>query len=271
MDRNKNRMCNHPKHMERIRLMEQQKSNDRNYYTIDISHILRTWIQRAWLIILCAFLTAVAGFSIAKFVIAPQYSSSIMLYVNNNFDETPGNISNSDLQASQNLVKTYGVMLNNRSTLERVIEETKVSYTYKQLSKMISSHPANETEVMVVTVTCGDPYEAAEIANGIARVLPERISSIIAGATMEVVDQAVPELNKVSPSIAKYTVVGFLIGLFISLIVLTIIAIVDDTIQDDNYIMETYDYPILAKIPDLLEESNVKYSYYKKSSHKSKS
>ncbi len=252
--------------------MEQKKYSERESFTIDIAHIMRTWLQRAWVIILCAVLAAGIGFSLAAFVIQPQYSSSIMLYVNNSTDNNGGgNITNSDLTASQNLVKTYGVMLNNRSTLEAVIEDTDVPYTYRQLAGMISSRPANNTEVMIVTVTCGDPEQAADIANGIARVLPERISQIITGASMKIVDPAVPEYNKVSPSISKYTVLGFMLGLIGSLAVITVFAILDNTIHDDNYIMENYDYPILAKIPDLLDEGNAKYNYYKKSSRKTQS
>ncbi len=251
--------------------MEQKKNNNRDYYSMDITHVLRSWWQRVWLIALCAVLAATAGFVMAKWVIQPMYSSSVMLYVNNNANNSSGNISNSDLTASQNLVKTYGVMLNNRVTLERVKEEAGVSYTYQQLAQMISSHPVNNTEVMLVTVTCGDPEEAADIANSIAHVLPERISTIITGASMTVVADAVPEYQKISPSIAKYTAIGLFLGLFACLAVLTIVAVMDDTIHDDNHIMETYDYPILAKIPDLLEESNSKYNYYKKHSTKSKS
>ncbi len=249
--------------------MDQKKTNNREYSTIDLKHILRSWMQRAWLIILCAVILAGAGFSVAAFVIKPQYSASIMLYVNNSSDDSAGDISNSDFIASQSLVKTYGVMLNNRTTLEKVIEITNVPYSYKQLSGMISSRPANETQVMIVTVTCGDPEEAATIANGIAEVLPDRIGEIIIGASMRVVDPAIPDPNKVSPSILKYTMLGFIIGLMGCLVILTIIAVADDTIHDDNYIMDTYDYPILAKIPDLLEEGNAKYSYYKKSSRRS--
>lgn len=242
--------------------MESKKPTTKNYYSIDVAHIFKTWWQRIWLIILCAVIAAAAGFAIAKFLIEPQYSSSIMLYVNNNGNEQGGNITNSDLTASQSLVKTYGVVLNNRTTLLRVIEETGVSYTTDQLSNMISSRPANNTEIMIVTVTCRDADEAAKIANGIAHVLPERISTIITGASMEVVDPAIPNYQPVEPSVFKYTVIGFALGLILSLAFFTIIAIVDDAIHEDSYLMDTYDYPLLAKIPDLLEAND--HTYYKK-------
>ncbi len=242
------------------------KKNSAEYYTIDVMHVLRSLMSRLWVIVLSGILAAAVGFSISAFTIAPQYSSSIMLYVNNSsfsLGDTSFNISASEITAAQSLVKTYGEILNNRTTMEMIIKKTNVEYTPEQLSKLIVSGQSNGTEIMKVTVTTGNPYEAAEIANCIAEVLPVRISSIIDGATMEVVDYAVANLDKVSPSIASYTAVGLILGALLSAVVLAVIAMMDDTIHDEEYVLNTYDYPILAKVPNLLSENTKQYGYYK--------
>lgn len=242
--------------------MENKKVKE--YYTIDIWQIVRAWLHRAWVIILSGILTAVLGFSFAAFFITPTYSSSIMLYVNNNSISVGGanfSISASEITAAQNLVSTYSVILNNRTTLERVIDKTGVPYTYQELSGMIEAGSANETEILRITVTTEDPYEAAKIANGIAEVLPVRIAEIIDGATMEVVDSAVPNLSKVAPSITTYTMVGLLLGLLVSMFVLGVIATLDDTIHSEEYILQNYEVPILAKVPDLLGTGGKRYGY----------
>jgi capsular polysaccharide biosynthesis protein len=181
-----------------------------------------------------------------------------------------GNEPQYEITAAQSLVNTYSEILNNRTTLERVIEKSKVDYSYAQLAGMIKSQPSNETEIMVVTVTTENPYESAKIANTIAEVLPIRISEIIDGASMEVVDSAVPVLNKVSPSVTKYTALGMILGILISVAIITIIAIMDDTIRDEEYIIQNYKYPILAKVPDLLDSTPGRYGYYYKQSRKPK-
>ena len=83
---------------------------------------------------------------------------------------------------------------------------------------------------------------------------------------MKIVDTGVVNLQKVSPSVTKYTAVGFVLGAFVSVAILVIIALSDGTIHGEEYIMETYKYPILAKIPDLTGDGHKKgyYSYYKK-------
>lgn len=244
--------------------------NDKNkeYYTIDLMHIFSTIWKKIWVIGICCVIGAVIGFSYATFFISPTYSSDIMLYVNNSSLSVGGasfSISSSEITAAQSLVKTYSVMLKNRTTLEAVIEKSGVNYSWNELDKMITSEAVNETEVLRVKVTCGDPYDAAKIANCIAEVLPKRISEIIEGSSMAVVDSAVVNLNKIAPSITKYTAVGGVLGAVASLIVVVIMAISDDTIHDEDYILHNYKYPILAKVPDLHSADSKGYTYYKRS------
>lgn len=254
--------------------MENKERNNWDYYGIDIVHVLKTLWAKAWIVILCGILAAGIGFSIATFAIAPTYSSHIKLYVNNSsfsLGNTNFSISSSELTAAQSLVKTYGEILKSRTTLERVIEKADVNYNWKTLSEVVTYVPSNNTEIMLVTVTTKDPYEACKIANTIAEILPVRISEIIDGASMEVVDSAVPETNKVAPSITTYTAAGLFLGAFCAGVAIAIFAVKDDTIHDEEYILKTYEFPILGKIPDLMNTGNASYSYYyKKSSNTSK-
>ncbi len=250
--------------------MEKQESNAKEYYTVDLRHIIKALWHRAWVIALSGFLAAVIGFVISAFAIAPTYSSYIKLYVNNSsfsLGNTSFSISSSELTAAQGLVKTYGEILGSRSTLERVIEKAGVDYTWRDLSDMIVYAPSNDTEIMRVTVTCEDPYEASKIANTIAEVLPVRIAEIIDGASMEVVDSAVPDLEKIAPSITRYTAAGLLLGVLLSAIALVVLALLDDTVHDEEYVLRTYDYPILGKVPDLLNTGNKAYGYYSQKQH----
>lgn len=240
-------------------------SNAKDYYVIDLIHIAKSVLPRAWIIVICSFLSAAIAFSIAAFAITPTYSSSIMLYVNNtsfSVGDLGFSISSSEISAAQSLVKTYTVLLKNRTTLEKVIEATGVTYNWEELYEMIEAAPVNETEIMEVTVTSTDPNEAKKIANGIAKILPQRVSEIVEGSSMEVVDSAIAVNKKVAPNITKFTAIGFIIGAFLSLAVLVVLALFDNTIHDEEYILNNYGYPILAKIPDLINTGTKKYSYY---------
>ncbi len=247
--------------------MEQKKTgvNSKDYYVIDLVHIVKFVWHRIWVVAVSSVLAAAIAFSFAAFIITPTYSSSIMLYVNNSsftVGDLGFSISSSEISAAQSLVKTYTVLLKNRTTLEKIIDDTKVPYTWEELYKKIDAAPVNETEIMEVTVTTNDPYESEKIANGIAKILPKRVSEIVEGSSMEVVDSAIANTKKVAPSITKYTIIGFILGMLLSVMLLVALAMLDSTIHDEEYILNNYGYPILAKIPDLLDTGTKKYSYY---------
>lgn len=244
--------------------MKNENSNKQEYYVVDFLHIARGVWHRIWWVIISGILAGVIGFSYATFFITPQYSSSVMLYVNNSslLGNTTFSISSSELTAAQGLVKTYTVILKNRTTLNQVIEKSGLDYSYEQLYHMIDASSVNETEVLKVKVTADDPYEAATLANAIADVLPKRISDIIEKSSMKIVDLAVVDTQKVSPSITKYTEVGAMLGAFVALVILVVVAIMDGTIHDEDYLLNNYDYPILAKVPNLLGTSEKQYAYY---------
>lgn len=245
--------------------MDKQEINTSDEYTIDLLQILKAIWKHAWMVAAAGIIGAVVGFCISNFTIAPTYSANVKLYVNNSsfsLGSASVSISPSQLSAAQSLVKTYGEILGSRSTLERIIDKAGLDCSWRTLSGMIQYGQLNGTEIMRVTVTCGDPYKASNIANTIAEVLPVRISEIIDGASMEVVDSAVPELNKIAPSITRYTMMGFLLGIMLIVGIIVIFVLLDDTVHDEEYIIKTYRYPILGRVPDISENGNKYYGYY---------
>ncbi len=244
--------------------MDKNIKSNKDQYVIDVSHILKSLWRRAWLIVLITVLAGGVALAGTVFLITPQYSSSIMMYVNNSSLELGDVVvTASQLSAAQNLVKSYIVILNTRTTLEQVIHEAGVDYTYSQLQGMLSASSVNDTEIFRITVTSTDPYDAALIANKIGDVLKYRTEDVIEGTTVKIVDSAVVNNAKVSPSITTNTALGLILGFVGSCAVLAVLALLDDTIRDEEYILQNYDLPVLAKIPDLLsDESGKKYSYY---------
>ncbi|MBR7100078.1 MAG: hypothetical protein IKC91_02870 [Clostridia bacterium] len=246
--------------------MNEIQKNTKEEFTIDLKHVFKTILHRIWFIVLAGVLAAGTALLIAMFVITPKFAASIRFYVNaapssgNN-----SNITSSQIDASQKLIDTYKEILNSRPTYQRIIEETDLDYTPEELSKLIVAGSANQTEVMYVTVTTTDPQEAADIANSIAHILPDRISQVIKGSSVEIIEEALPNSSRVSPSRTKYTLVGLLLGVLISTAIVVILAIMDNTVHDENYMLQTYQYPMLAKIPNLSQDAHSKrYGYYQK-------
>lgn len=244
--------------------MESEKTkpiaNGSEETTIDLKHILLVLWKRVWLILLCGVLAAALSFAWATNMITPTYSSTVMMYVNTSL--TAGGINLSQLSLAQSLINTYIVILNNRTTLTKVIEETGLNYSYSELRNMISASPVGDTEIFSVTVTAPNPYDAEKLANAISGVLPSRVSEIIQGTTVRVVDKAIVSNTKTSPNITSFTAKGLLVGIVLACAVIVIIDLLDNVIRDENDILQSYDIPILAKIPDLMNENSSKHRGY---------
>ncbi len=234
------------------------------YYEIDLMQLFRLLWQKAWLIILTAIAGGAIAFCVSTFVIVPKYEAQAMMYVNNSsfsVGSTSFSISSAELSAAQNLVDTYIVILNSRTTLNEVIKKAEVDYNYTTLKSMLSAGAVNSTEVFSITVTSEDPQEAEKIANTIVDVLPDRISDVVDGSSVRVVDYAVVPSEKASPNITRNTMIGILAGAVVTCMVLFFMMISDTLIHNEDYLMETYDIPVLAVVPDL-SDSNAESGYY---------
>ena len=156
-------------------------------------------------------------FSYATFIVTPKYDAEVLMYVNNSsLSQGSGNayaISNSELSAAQSLVDTYIIILNSRTTLEKVTEEADLDYSYSKLKSMLRAEAVNGTEVFRVKVTTKDPAESVLIANTIGNVLPKSIADVVDGSDVRIVDYAGVSSEKSSPNENMYAAVGFLAGL----------------------------------------------------------
>lgn len=238
---------------------------------IDLIALFKALFKKAWIIIIVTILGGLISLSYTSFLVTPMYTASTMLYVNNSsisVGSTKLNISSTDLSAAQSLVGTYIVILESRSTLEEIIEEAGVDYTYEQLKGMISSSAVNDTEIFTVDVTGPDPREAKIIANTIAKVLPKQIASVVDGSSVRIVDYAVVPAQKSSPSLTKNTMMGMLIGFILSCGIIIMIELFGTIIKDEEYLAQAYDIPILAVIPNLKASGKSDDYYAYKTKHR---
>lgn len=245
------------------------KERDNEEVEIDLLALARALWRRAWAVILAMLIGGAAMFSYASFLITPLYQAKALMYVNSSslsVGNTKLSISQAELSAAQSLVDTYIVILNSRTTLNDVIKEAEVPYTYEQLSSMISAQAVNSTEVFEVVVTDANPQEAEKIANAIADILPNKIAAIVEGSSARIVDYAVVPSQKSSPNITKLTAMGLLAGFVLSAAVIIVLELMDETIHDEDYLAQNFDLPVLAAIPDMLNGGKDK-GYYKYGSY----
>lgn len=235
---------------------------------IDLLQLFRALWRNALVIILVALILGGVAFGGTYLFISPKYEATAKLYVNNSaisLGNTSVSISSGELTAAQTLVKTYIEILKSRTTMNEVIDESSVTYTVEQLQEMIHASEIAGTGIFGITVESESPMEAELIANTIARVLPDRISDIVEGSSVRIVDYAIVPAHRSSPSYLKNTAIGALAGVVLVAGIICLKEILnaqeDIIISSSDDLTELYpDIPVLAVIPDM--RSTSKKGYY---------
>lgn len=236
---------------------------------IDLLQLASAVLKKWWIVAVTTVLAGILAFSYTYLCVEPTYQASALFYVNNSklsLGSTSISLSSGDITAAKSLVDTYRVILKSRLNLEEVIKKANLGYSYEELSEMITAESVNNTEVFSVTVTGKSPQEACEIANTIAIVLPEKVTGIIEGTSVKVVDYAVVPTKRFAPSYSKNTIIGVLLGFVASVAVIVVMELLNDSIKSEDWLVTTFgdEIPLLAVVPDVTVKSRHygKYGYY---------
>ena len=241
-----------------VDIME-HKQKKKVEYEIDLFEVLKAVLSHWWLIFLAMVVGAALLYAYTYFFVVPEYESSVSFYVNNG-QRTEDKISTSDISASQSLVDTYIVILKYGTTLDAVIVDAKLDCTTEELLKKIKCSSINDTEVFQVTVSDASAERATKIAQSIERILPDKVSEVIEGSTVRIVRNPSVPTSPSSPNLLKNLLFGAVAGFVLCGIYLVLRYILDDRIRDAAQMLkDTYPYPVLAVIPDLMSESKGYY------------
>lgn len=224
---------------------------ENNEFYINFAEVIRLLIGKSVIIILCSLICGALMYGETYYFVTPQYQAEVTMYVNNRANgESNGMVTQSDLNASAQLVKTYAAIIKNVSVLDSVIEECGIGMSTEALKSRVSVTSVNGTEVFEVKVTAEDPELAAEIANTIAKIAPDKIGEIVFGSSVKVINYAKVPTHISSPDYKRRTVMGMGIGFIASIIIILYLELMNTLIVSEKE-FEQWNYPILGVVPDL--------------------
>lgn len=217
-----------------------------NVYEIDLREIFQVLRGRIRLIIICALIGAIiAGFT-SFVVLTPNYASTSKLYI---LTKTTSITSLADIQAGSSLASDYVELVKSRPVVEKVISDMKLKISYEtMLTKMTVKNPEN-TRILAITITDDDPVAAKEITNDFAMVAKVRISKIMDTDEPTIVEKGVVDSKPVSPDKTKNTLIGLLLGLFLSMMYVIVRHMMDDTIKNSDDISRYLELETIGMIP----------------------
>lgn len=222
-------------------------------YEIDLREIFFLLKRKALAIIASALVCAVAGLLITMFLITPQYEASAKLIVNSRQDQNM-NITNDMINSAKNLVDTYSIIIKSDTVLDQVIENLDLDISYAALSERVNVSAINSTQVMRVALQDPNPEVARQIVSEITEIAPEILKETVEAGSVKVVSEARASVNPVSPNKAKNTVLAGMLGLIVSVAVIILKDMFNNTFKSDEDIRKYLDLAVLGVIPHVESE-----------------
>ena len=189
---------------------------------------------------------AFLAFGITKLFITPLYKAQSTIYV---FTKSTSITSIADINIGSALTVDFKYIGTTRDVIEAAIKELNLNTTYEKLSKSISITNPSSSRLLEITVTDVDPVAAANISNTVADCLRERIADVMNTDKPSMVQRAVVPKTKSSPSTAKNTVIGALVGALLVAGVIIIRHLMDDTIKTEDDVQKYLRLNTLASFP----------------------
>lgn len=224
---------------------------------IDLWSLFGAIRHNLMLIILASVATAIMTYLATVLFITPTYDSTTKIYVLNKQDSTAATVTYSDLQTSTQLTKDYMELVTTRPVLEEVISSLGLDdVTYEELKGNINVSTATDGRIISITATDSNPQRAKDIADEVRNSVSAQIMKVMNVEAVNIVEEANLPTGKARPNNLKNTIFGGVVGLFVSLAIVILIAILDDRIKTEEDVERYLHLSVLGIIP--LEEQGIK-------------
>ena len=216
---------------------------------IDLKEVLNyfkgkiIWIVAAVVLVMCI------GNTYRALTRVPLYNSDTSIILVSNNTNNQSNANYNELQVNKNLVSTYSEIIKSRKVLEPVIENLFLDYSYNTLKSNVSVAAVGDTQLIKISVSDKDPYQAKTIADEIAEVFISEVKDIYKLDNVKVVDRAVQANRPYNINYIKDNLIFIAIGLVISGGVIFLIYYFDTTIKTSEEIENKLGLTVIGIVP----------------------
>lgn len=225
---------------------------------INLADVFQILLSKWVYILLAGLIVGLAVAAVTHFFIKKKYTAYTTMYIYASADQAQsGAISYSELNAADNLIRTYQEILKNNRILRIVAERFNEEHpeyadrniTAGALSGMISVSVPTGTKLIRVSVNTSAPKLSADIANTIAFYAPDEIVEITKAGGVSIVDYATVPTSHSSPNLTMNTLVGFAAGFILMAVFFLLRAYLDTTIYTMEEVQKVSRCPVIGTVP----------------------
>lgn len=208
------------------------------------------------IITFCVVLGAVIGLTALSPV---EYTTTSQLFATYN-DSSDGTANSSEQNSGSSYImsqiKSYLALTTTQSVLQPVIDHLGLHTTVGQLKGQISVTNPTNTAFVNISVTDGDPAQAANIANAVAKSLSSVVENTLyasgsrSSVKLSVVQPATVPSSPSSPKWKLNILIGIVGGLVLGVFAALLKDVLSKRIQDGDEVGEFIDAPIIGRIAE---------------------
>lgn len=218
---------------------------------LDLHDMLFILKRHIAIILILTLFGGLVSIFLVTFFIVPKYQADAQLIVNQSSMTMDAAQQYDAVELSQKEVDTYAIIIESSTILNTVISDLKLNTTKETLAKEIQVTGVGTTEVIDLKVTDENPDTAQAIVTDIINLAPSEIIRIVKAGSVEVISQPETNSKPVSPNKKLDTVIGFAIGLILSVLIAFVIEMLNNTCSSDEEVKRYLGFTVVGVIPNI--------------------
>jgi capsular polysaccharide biosynthesis protein len=221
-----------------------------NRKELQFKDIIQLLKQKWWLILLLTTIGLGTSFLFSTQIMTPIYESETVLFIGN---ENTGlgsvDISLGTLNADSQLIVDYQQIALTRLVIGAVIQNTNLNISYEDFRENVVIQTVSDSRLFTVGYRDPDPIIAQTVSDELAKQLSLAVFEIVGVENIRILDQAQIPQEPVSPNVLLLSLLGALAGLIISIMIIAILHLLDDTVKSETDVENLLGTTVLGSIP----------------------
>ncbi len=234
----------------------------KNKEEFSIKDLFSIFLPKLWIIVLVAFVFALLMGSYSAFMVKDSYSSDSTLVVY----KRDSQVNASDISVTSSRIQLYKVIIFSDSFMNIVLSHINTSALYaaydveswnlseNYIKNVVSiNQPYEEVEAFKISVTTNNPDKSYVIADAVSYHIENSLTGILPSEEGVIFSQRIdPPNHSLVPNnknVTRNTILGFAVGVVLSMVVIFVLSLFDVTIRDKKKLEDNFDIPVLGVIP----------------------
>ena len=231
----------------------------------DLLQIVRKHLASA----IISFVVVFAAVAAVTFIMPPKYTATAEVfatYAGQSGETQTTNDMSSGANYLNTQIKTYPELVKTEAVLQPVIKDLGLDMTTTDLADVVTATNPTNTFMVDISAEVGDPQQAADIANSVAKNLSDQISSDLYNNSsssngspikLTVVQKAQTPTSQSSPNIPLYLAVGLIFGIIVGVGVALLRDILNTKVDSTDDVRELTHASSLGTVPQatILDDS----------------